>query len=106
METICQKAKRLLEPIPSEKIITSFLVLDDGTGCPEGWLNGLDVGEDAPSRYNGFANMVNDHIRGFRDYAYCSISWAANGGPSQPYIQPTPKERAMALLDDCIAAGL
>lgn len=103
-ETICQKAKRLLEPIPSEKIITSFLTTEDGHGCPEGWLNGLGQGLDTPAIYGDFAYAVNDHIEDFVGNN-CGISWAANGRQTR-YTQDTPKARTMALLDDCIAAGL
>lgn len=101
-QTICQRAKAMLEPIPDDKIIASFLSIIGGKGCPEGWLNGLEQGLNEPSQYGGFANKVNNYlIAAGKNY----ISYVANDRRAE-YPQDTPKARTMAFLDDCIASGL
>lgn len=110
METIMSEAKRLLKQVPDKNMITSVLTDGTGKGCPEGWLIGLKEGLNAPAISSGhehgadFKQKVNGVIQAhtFGEYYISAVANQKKG----KYQQSTPKKRVMALLSDCIKAGL
>lgn len=98
METIAQEAKRLLEPIPEDKIVLEIDIDED----KDQWTASFHIGSKIGAR---FAELIG-HSFQYLKYRgeYCFLSTVAEG-KTYLYYQPTPKQRVMALLDDMIAAG-
>lgn len=107
-ETIAQRAKRLLSPIPAEEFTTERGFTDEMSKCCAiGHLNRLEN------------NPIDYSIRNCSLYGDDSLSaeieklsselgfhiWSVNDKLIGPYQEKTAKDRVMHLLEDMIAAG-
>lgn len=112
--TLCQKALSILESIPSDKFITSFLVssFDRTVGCASGHFMGRIDGLDRPSCGSKEANRIDRELRDItskyldRDDILRAGYVSVNNRPTGIYTQSNPKDRVIALLKDCVKAGL
>lgn len=109
METICQEAKSFLKDIPAGKWTTNDYSSKKGNAhCALGWINLEYAGH--PGRWSkqtyDLTSAVYQYLtkQGIGGYDACLAN--VNDGHIDFYPQPTPKKRVMALLDDCIKAGL
>lgn len=116
-ETIAQKAKRLLEPIP-ENLWIKFEYTDEiEKCCAFGHLNRLTSGyfndfSYENCGYNPKENKLRDISSQFilQNLGFDKIDLAdvnnGNRGAEVIYPQQTERGRVLALLNDMIAAGL
>lgn len=117
-QTICQKALAILEAIPSNKIITSYFVdsLDSTRGCASGHILGVVSDEMyplTPSSSSSEANSFDTELRRVTT-GYLRLKnpngWGSyvsiNNHATKDYPQDNPKDRVIALLKDCVKAGL
>ena len=92
--------KSILAPIPEKDFITGML-LCNGKSCALGHINKKLTGEARSSLQT--PRIVKEFIE--KQY-YCNDDIIdINDGHSELYLQNTPKERVMALLDDMISKG-
>ena len=116
-ETIAQRALRLLSPIPTENFITGTFTDIVSSCCVVGHY--VRLISDNPDDYSS------ENCRDFEKFGYAgcdlriaseqflkskgnygTIATVNNGNDEDlPYLQNTPKERSIALLNDMIKAG-
>lgn len=116
-QTICQKALSILEAIPSDKFITGLFAstLDPTKGCASGHLMGRLDGGNYPSwgrseKSSEFdrelRKVTRDYLQGQTSLVTYDTYVSVNNAPSSRYPQDNPKDRVIALLKDCVKAGL
>ena len=117
-QTICQKALAILEAIPSDKFIISFFrdSLNPTRGCTSGHILGVVSGNLSPlcpGLSSNEATSFDDKLRKVTT-GYLRLKnpngWGSyvliNNRATKDYPQNNPKDRVIALLKDCVKAGL